>query len=113
MEVANIAKDRADHPGEHSSKSRDVMWHGTSAGSIGIEMGLAVAIGVLIGYWLDQKFDTEPAFTLLCMGFGLAAAFKGLLRLVRETQAKARAAEASEDREGEPASPPAKDDTSR
>lgn len=61
-----------------------------SASSIGLELGLSVAIGLFIGYLLDQHFGTAPWLMLLWLGFGLAAGFRGVLRAVRQAD---RAAE--------------------
>jgi ATP synthase protein I len=57
-----------------------------SVSSVGLEMGLAVAIGCSIGYWLDRRLGTSPWLLLLFLGFGIAAAFKGLVRAAREAQ---------------------------
>jgi ATP synthase protein I len=65
-------------------------YHALSASSIGLELGLAVAIGVLFGRWLDGKLGTTPWLMLLCLTLGLAAGFRGVLRAVRRAD---RAAE--------------------
>ena len=31
--------------------------------SLGLEMGAAVVIGLLVGSWLDSRFDTNPWLT--------------------------------------------------
>ena len=36
--------------------------------------------------WLDGKFDTEPLWTLIFLVVGIAAAFKGLIRVARQHQ---------------------------
>jgi ATP synthase protein I len=54
-----------------------------SASSVGLEMGLSVVIGVLVGMWLDRQLGTEPLMMLLWLGFGFAAGFRGVLRAVR------------------------------
>jgi F0F1-type ATP synthase assembly protein I len=40
----------------------------------------AVAIGILIGLWLDGKLGTKPLFTLIFLGLGFAAAVYELMR---------------------------------
>ena len=62
-----------------------------SASSVGIELGLSVIIGLLIGYYLDQKLGTQPWLMLVMLCFGLAAGFRGVLRAVKRAE---RAAEA-------------------
>ncbi|MBM4386644.1 MAG: AtpZ/AtpI family protein [Deltaproteobacteria bacterium] len=48
--------------------------------SVGIEMGLAIFIGYLIGDYLDGRFDTFPYLTLFFLLIGIGAAFRGLIR---------------------------------
>ena len=52
--------------------------------SLGLEMGAAVVIGLLIGVWLDRQFSTEPWLTLIFLGFGFAAAGKAVARALRK-----------------------------
>jgi len=60
-----------------------------SASSVGLELGLSVVIGVLIGMWLDGRFGTTPWLMLLWLGIGLAAGFRGVLRAVRRADREA------------------------
>jgi len=62
-----------------------------SASSVGLELGLSVIIGLLIGYGLDAKLGTTPWLMLVFLGFGLVAGFRGVLRAVGRAE---RAAEA-------------------
>ena len=55
--------------------------------SLGLEMAVAVSIGLLLGYWLDLELDTSPALLLVCLGFGIAAGFLGVFRAAREAEA--------------------------
>ncbi len=52
--------------------------------AIGLEMGLCVAIGLAIGYFLDRYFQTKPWFTIIFLILGVAAAFRSLLSLAKE-----------------------------
>lgn len=52
--------------------------------SVGIEMGVAVAIGWGIGYWLDKKLGTKPWLMLVFLLFGVAAGFKGIYTAARD-----------------------------
>ena len=52
--------------------------------SLGLEMGAAVVIGLLVGLWLDNRLGTNPWLTLLFLGFGFAAAAKSVLRAIRK-----------------------------
>ncbi|TMQ08557.1 MAG: AtpZ/AtpI family protein [Deltaproteobacteria bacterium] len=62
-----------------------------SASSVGLELGLSVVFGVLIGRWLDGKLGTEPWLMLVLLGFGLVAGYRSVMRAVRRAE---RAAEA-------------------
>jgi ATP synthase protein I len=52
--------------------------------SIGLELGGAVIIGLLVGQWLDRKFGTEPWLMLLFLLFGMAAGFRSVYRLLKD-----------------------------
>lgn len=54
--------------------------------SLGLEMGLAVAVGFYLGSWMDEKFDTEPWLLIFWVFAGLGAAFKALLRAAKNLQ---------------------------
>ncbi len=61
--------------------------------AVGLEMGLALFLGIMGGRWLDTKFETEPVFFWLGIAVGLGAAGKaifdaarGTLRLLREDE---------------------------
>jgi ATP synthase protein I len=62
-----------------------------SASSVGLEMGLSVVIGLLIGYGLDAKLGSGPWLMLLFMLFGLVAGFRGVLRAVKRAEKAAEA----------------------
>ncbi len=53
-----------------------------SASSVGLELGLAVVIGLAAGYYLDQYLGTSPWMLLLWLVFGLAAGFRGVIRAI-------------------------------
>lgn len=52
-------------------------------GTLGLEMGAAVVIGLLIGIYLDRRFNSEPWLTLIFLGFGFTAAVRNLLRALK------------------------------
>lgn len=60
-----------------------------SSASVGLEMGISVIIGVLIGMWLDSKLGTGPWLMLLWLAFGFAAGFRGVLRAVKREDREA------------------------
>lgn len=55
-----------------------------SAGTL--EMGVSVAVGIGIGYWLDSVFDTAPWLTLFWLAAGVVAGFRALIRVVRRLE---------------------------
>ncbi len=58
-----------------------------SAGTL--ELGISVAIGVGIGYFLDTRVfggRTAPWFTLFWLLCGVVAGFRSLLRVLRQLQ---------------------------
>ncbi len=55
-------------------------------GTLGIEMGVSLAIGLAIGYYLDRHFGTAPILTLIFMGFGLAAGMRRLYELWKKME---------------------------
>lgn len=74
-----------------AARSGRQFYHALSASSVGLELGLSVVVGVLIGRWLDGRFGTEPWLMLVLLVLGLVAGFRGVLRAVRRAD---RAAEA-------------------
>src|SRR5262245_54809247 len=62
------------------------MYGSLSASAVGLEFGLCVIIGVLIGMWLDSLANTSPWLMVLFLMFGVAAGFRGLFRAARRTE---------------------------
>ena len=62
------------------------MYEGLSASSAGLELGIAVVVGVLFGMWLDGRLGTAPWLMLVFLGFGLVAGFRNLLRAVARAE---------------------------
>ena len=54
--------------------------------TIGLEMGMGVAVGFFIGGWLDRLLGTSPGLLLLFIFFGVAAGFLNLWRSLRSIQ---------------------------
>lgn len=46
--------------------------------TVGIAMAISIALGVLIGYYIDKKYHTEPWFFIIFLCFGIVAAFENL-----------------------------------
>lgn len=60
------------------------MWRkAAQVGAVGLEMGIAVAIGYFGGNWLDGKFGTAPYLGLLGLLVGVGGAGKALWNTAR------------------------------
>ncbi|MDX2094165.1 MAG: AtpZ/AtpI family protein [Kofleriaceae bacterium] len=83
---------RSADPAAHTTRRA---FDALSASSVGLEMGLSVIIGLLIGYGLDRELGTTPWMMLLFLVFGLVAGFRGVLRAVGRAE-RAAASETQE-----------------
>ena len=54
--------------------------------STGLAMALSVAIGAGGGYYIDEKFGTDPWGLYIGLGLGIAAAFKNLYYLYQRAK---------------------------
>jgi len=43
--------------------------------TLGIEFAFSVLLFVLLGRWLDEKFDTDPSFTIFFILFSVVGGF--------------------------------------
>jgi ATP synthase protein I len=62
------------------------MYNGLSSSAVGLELGLAVIIALLVGMWLDRKLGSEPWLMLLFLVFGLIAGFRNVVRAVARAE---------------------------
>ena len=65
----------------HKTGSKLMMY-----GSMGLELGLCVVVGFLIGSWLDEWLDTKPWFLLVFGVSGIIAGYRSIFRLVKRVQ---------------------------
>ena len=56
--------------------------------TVGMAMAISIALGALIGNYLDKKFETDPWLFFIFLAFGIIAAFKNLLFMVKKIQDK-------------------------
>ena len=54
--------------------------------TIGMTMAFSIALGALIGYYLDQWLGTKPWLFFVFFGFGIAAAFRNLYLLYKKAK---------------------------
>ena len=69
-----------------SEDKREIVKSLISYSSLGLEMGLCVAIGIAIGYFLDRYFLTSPYLTIIFMIFGIIAAMKTIYQLMKKLE---------------------------
>ena len=50
---------------------------------MGLEVGLSVVVGFLIGTWLDDWLETEPWFLLIFGIAGIIAGYRSMFRMVK------------------------------
>lgn len=81
-ELVIIAEQSKKRPEEHVRELYEV----ASVASVGLEMGLAVTLGWFMGHWLDGKLGTDPYLMLVFLMCGVAAGFKGVLRVARQAK---------------------------
>lgn len=56
--------------------------------SIGMTLVISTVIGLGVGYLADRWLGTIPWLTLVGLGFGIAAGFLNVIRLVRALERK-------------------------
>jgi ATP synthase protein I len=61
-----------------------------SAGAMGLQFGISVAIGAFGGNWLDKQFDTAPWLVLTGIVLGAAAGFRDLYLFAKKQEEKNR-----------------------
>ena len=54
--------------------------------SMGLEGGLSVVVGFLIGTWLDEWLETAPWFLLIFGIAGVIAGYRSMFRMVKRMQ---------------------------
>jgi ATP synthase protein I len=69
--------------GDVATKTRDV-YKALSLSSVGLEMGIAVILGLVVGRWLDGQLGTTPWLLVVFCALGMAAGWKGVFRAMRE-----------------------------
>lgn len=79
----------------------------TEAGAIGMEMGIAVAIGYFGGRWLERNVTHwSPWTTYLGLLAGIGAAVTAIVRTARKYTRQLAAEEAAQGQSHEPSPPP-------
>jgi ATP synthase protein I len=69
---------------EDKTEARQMWQKAARVGVVGLEMGIAVAIGFFGGAWLDGRFGTAPYLGLVGLVVGVGAAGKALWDTARK-----------------------------
>lgn len=56
------------------------------ASTLGLQVALAIFIGLAVGVWLDSRFGTFPWLALVFMVFGIVAGFLNYYRFIKRQQ---------------------------
>jgi ATP synthase protein I len=54
--------------------------------SLGFSVSLSIFIGLGIGVYLDNRFDTTPWLTLVFLGFGIAAGYRNIGLAIKKSR---------------------------
>jgi len=55
-------------------------------GSLGLSVVLAIFIGLAIGVYIDRRYNTDPWFTLIFLGLGIAAGFRNIGLAIKKSR---------------------------
>ena len=55
---------------------------------MGLEVGLSVVVGFLIGTWLDEWLETTPWFLIIFGVAGVIAGYRSMFRMVKRMQSE-------------------------
>ncbi|HEY3275713.1 MAG TPA: AtpZ/AtpI family protein [Syntrophorhabdaceae bacterium] len=69
-----------------SDDKKDVLKALMAFGSLGLEMGLCVALGIVIGYFLDKYFGTYPYLSFSFLMIGILAAMKAVYTAAKKME---------------------------
>jgi F0F1-type ATP synthase assembly protein I len=65
-------------------------WKGIGTYStVGLEFAGCALLGLLVGRWLDQKFETGTKLAFVGLAFGLVAGFRAIWRALKQANAEA------------------------
>ncbi len=79
-----IEKQKLNHKEDKNKANRGLFFG--NAFRLGTELVAAVAVGTIIGFILDNWFDTKPLFILIFFFVGFAAGILNVVRTAKEMQ---------------------------
>lgn len=62
-------------------------------GTVGLELGISVAIGIVMGFYLDKWLGTSPWLTIIMMLCGTISGFKRIYSALKEIEKEEQADE--------------------
>ena len=63
---------------------------------MGLEVGLSVVVGFLIGTWLDEWLETGPWFFVIFGIAGIIAGYRSMFRMVKRIQSETETGQKNE-----------------
>ena len=63
---------------------------------MGLEVGLSVVVGFLIGTWLDEWLETGPWFLLIFGIAGIIAGYRSMFRMVKRMQSDTKTSQGND-----------------
>ena len=79
-----IAKSKLQNSGTHKSEKKGIFLG--KAFKLGTELVAAVIVGTIIGFILDNWFDTKPILIIIFFLFGAAAGIINVIRAAKRMQ---------------------------
>ena len=67
----------------HPSADRDPLARATSLAYAAISICAEMVVPIALGYWLDQRWGSQPILTILGVVFGFVAGLWSLIKLVQ------------------------------
>ncbi len=80
-----------DDGGQDKSNQPSAFFRAAQFASLGLEMGIAIAVGAAIGYVLDRWLGTKPWLLLVFLLLGIGAGFKAVIDAARKASAEVKA----------------------
>jgi ATP synthase protein I len=73
-------------PTMNPDDKKETLFSYLTYGTLGLEMGISLVVGLGIGYYLDRTFGTTPIFLIIFMILGILAGMKRLYTLWKKAE---------------------------
>lgn len=98
--VLHVSAPPSRHAAPYAAKTRG-FYRTLSASSVGLELAIAVLLGIFIGRWADGRLGTTPWFMIVGLILGFTAGMRGVFRHVAIADREAARSEAERRAAGE------------